>query len=95
MLVRGQKNESAPEKKRSRKPSSIPNSLRSSQCQRRRPDSATRAKGRAKVSWQATDAVLHLFDRKDKASEFIMLFAIAHHYNDNESIDTLMTDALL
>jgi hypothetical protein len=53
--------------------------------------SATRAKGRAKVSWQ----VLHLFDRKDKASEFIMLFAIAHHYNDNESIDTLMTDALL
>jgi hypothetical protein len=57
--------------------------------------SATRAKGRAKVSWQATDAVLHLFDRKDKASEFIMLFGIAHHYNDNESIDTLMTDALL
>jgi hypothetical protein len=36
--------------------------------------SATHAKGRAKVSWQATDAVLHLFDRKDKASEFIMLF---------------------
>jgi len=32
----GQKNESAPAKKRSRKPSSISNSLRSPQCQRRR-----------------------------------------------------------
>jgi len=41
---------------------------------------------RAKVSWQATDAVLHLFDRKDKVSEFIMLFAIAHHYNDMKAL---------
>ena len=55
--------------------------------------SATRAKGRAKVSWQATDAVLHLFDRKDKASEFIMLVAIAHHYNDSrrDAFPTLET----
>jgi hypothetical protein len=45
------------------------------------------------MSWRATDAVLHLFERKDKASEFIMLVAIAHHYNDSrrDAFPTLET----
>jgi hypothetical protein len=34
------------------------------------------------VSWQATDAVLRTFDRKQNAREFLMMLSMAHHYNE-------------
>src|SRR5215470_11393299 len=54
-----------------------------------------KAKGRCNVSWQASEAVWRMFNRKQNAREFLMMLSMAHHYNEQlgRSFPNLETSA--